>query len=216
MIPLRDDQPTYSFPVVNILIIALNALVFIGWQLKFGLEASVQRAGFLPIEYTEHIPGAWTHVFTSMFMHGGWMHIIGNMWFLWIFGDNIEDICGHFRYLIFYLLCGVAATLAFALISPRSDIPLVGASGAISGVLGAYLLHYPRARVLSLVWLGIFTRLMEIPAWVFLLVWIGFQVFFQVRDSASRGGVAYGAHIGGFIAGMGLIIFFERSPKKRT
>jgi membrane associated rhomboid family serine protease len=219
MIPLRDDQPTERFPIITILLIALNAYVFIGWQLRIGLQHSVNEAGFLPIELTSHTPGGWTHVFTSMFMHGGWMHLIGNMWFLWIFGNNIEDNCGSIRFLMFYLLCGVAATLAFTALDPRSSIPLVGASGAISGVLGAYLLHHPHARVLTLVPLGFFTRLMEIPAWVFLLVWIGFQVVSQLLAASAHGvessGVAYAAHIGGFIAGMGLIVFFERTSRRR-
>ena len=135
----------------------------------------------------------------------------------WIFGKNIEDNCGHFRYLIFYLLCGVAATLAFTAMAPRSEVPLVGASGAISGVLGAYLLHHPNARVLTLVPFGIFTRLMEIPASAFLLVWIGFQIVSQLLAASTRGvegsGVAYAAHIGGFVAGLGLIVFFERTPR---
>ena len=219
MIPLRDDQPTERFPIVTILLIVLNAYVFIGWQLRIGLEHSVDQAGFLPIELTSHEPGGWTHLFTSMFMHGGWMHLIGNMWFLWIFGNNIEDNCGSIRFLIFYLLCGVAATLAFTALDPRSSIPLVGASGAISGVLGAYLLHHPQARVLTLVPLGFFTRLMEIPAWVFLLVWIGLQVVSQLFAARAHGvessGVAYAAHIGGFVAGMGLIVFFERTRRRR-
>src|SRR5258705_9379067 len=201
MIPLRDDPPTERFPIVTILLIALNALVFIGWQLRVGLEHSVDVGGFLPIELTSHTPGGWTHIYTSMFMHGGWMHLIGNMWFLWIFGNNIEDNCGHFRFFAFYILCGAAATLAYTVFAPDSTVPLVGASGAISGVLGAYLLHHPHARVLTLIPFGIFTRLMEIPAWIFLLIWIGFQVVSQLLAASVHGveggGVAYAAHIGG-------------------
>ena len=213
MIPLRDDQPHRTFPFVTLLIIAVNVCVFIGWQLQTGLEQSVSLAGFVPVEFTEHQPGGRTHLLTSMFMHAGWMHLIGNMWFLWIFGNNIEDNCGHFRYLAFYILCGVSATLAYSFFSPDSLIPLVGASGAISGVLGAYLLHHPRARVLTLVPMGFFTQMMEIPAWVFLLVWIGFQIFSQFIAASAHGhggGVAYAAHIGGFVAGLGLIFFFEK------
>jgi len=219
MIPLRDDQQTERFPIVTLLIIILNAYVFVAWQLRIGLQHSVNLSGFLPIELTSHSPGGWTHILTSMFMHGGWMHLIGNMWFLWIFGSNIEDNCGPFRFLIFYLLCGFAATLAFTALDPRSSIPLVGASGAISGVLGAYLLQHPTARVLTLVPLGIFTRLMEIPAWIFLLLWIGLQILSQVALTSAHGvqtsGVAYAAHIGGFISGMGLIVFFERGRRRR-
>ena len=214
MIPLRDDRPLRTFPVITLLIIAANAFVFVGWQLRQGLDESVARAGFLPIELTTHMPGAWPHLFLAMFMHGGWMHLIGNMWFLWIFGSSIEDNCGPIRYLIFYLLCGIASTLAFTAMAPTSNIPLVGASGAISGVLGAYLLHHPRARVLALIPLGPIMRLMEVRAWFFLLVWIGLQIFYQYVTTAAHhretSGVAYVAHIGGFIAGMGLIVFFEK------
>jgi membrane associated rhomboid family serine protease len=214
MLPLRDDQPTRSFPFITLLLIAANVLVFAGWQLRVGLEDSVAMAGFLPEELTTRSSTTWYYVFTSMFMHGGWMHLLGNMWFLWIFGKNVEDNCGFFRYLLFYLLCGVAATLAFTIVDPHSKIPLVGASGAISGILGAYLLHHPRARVLTLVPIGPIIRLMEIPAWMFFLIWIGFQVLSQVLASRAHGvatsGVAYAAHIGGFIAGMFLIVFFEK------
>ena len=219
MIPLRDDQPTRTFPVVTLLIIAVNAYVFIAWQRRIGVEESVDRAGFLPIEFTSHVAGGWVHVFTSMFMHGGWMHLIGNMWFLWIFGSNVEDNCGPFRYLIFYLLCGVAATLAFTMLDPRAEIPLVGASGAISGVLGAYLVQHPNARVVTLIPIFVFFRIIVVRAWFFLLVWIGLQVLSQLVAVRAHGvessGVAYAAHIGGFIAGMGLIVFFEKGRRRR-
>jgi membrane associated rhomboid family serine protease len=219
MIPLRDDQQSRTFPAVTLLLIAVNAYVFAFWQIPMGVNVSVDRAGFLPIELTSHAQGGWTHLFTAMFMHGGWMHLIGNMWFLWVFGRGVEDSCGHIRYLLFYLLCGVAATLAFTALAPNSEIPLVGASGAISGVLGAYLLHFPRARVLTIVPIvGVFIRLMQLPAWMFLLFWIALQIFFQYAALNAHGvhtsGVAYAAHIGGFIAGMGLIVFFEKSPTR--
>jgi membrane associated rhomboid family serine protease len=215
MIPLYDDQPTRSFPFANLLLILINAYVFVGWQQQVGVDQSVALAGFLPSEYGQGTPGSMTHVITSMFMHGGWMHLIGNMWFLWIFGKAVENACGFFRYLAFYILSGAAATWAYALFSPETSIPLVGASGAISGVLGAYFLRNPSARITTLIPFGIFTRIMAVPAWFFLLVWIGFQVISQIATSSaeghSHGGVAYLAHIGGFIAGMGLIFFFERS-----
>lgn len=218
MFPLRDDQNNRTFPVMTLVIIAVNVYVFFT-QLRFGLDESVAQAGFYPLDLTSHQAGGWTHLFTAMFMHGGWMHLLGNMWFLWVFGHSVEEDCGPIRYLMFYLLCGVAATLAFTALAPESTVPLVGASGAISGVLGAYLLHRPGARVLSVVPLGPFIRLMEVPAWLFLLVWIGFQVFSQLAELKIRGeqssGVAYAAHIGGFIAGMGLIVFFERSTARR-
>jgi len=214
MLPLRDDQSTRSFPIITLLLILANVAVFAGWQLRVGLEDSVAMAGFLPEELTTKSSTTWYYVFTSMFMHGGWMHLIGNMWFLWIFGRNVEDNCGPIRYLLFYLLCGVVATLSFTIVDPHSKIPLVGASGAISGILGAYLLHHPRARVLTLVPLGPFIRLMEIPAWMFFLVWIGLQIASQILASHTHGvqtsGVAYAAHIGGFIAGMFFIVLFEK------
>ena len=216
MIPLSDDQPTRRFPLVTVAIIVVNVLVFTGWQLRVGMEDAVGIGGFVPAMFSGHEPGAWTRLVTSLFMHGGWMHLIGNMWFLWIFGDNVEDACGGVRFLAFYLLCGVAATLAHTWGAPDSVMPLVGASGAISGVLGAYLLKHPRANVRTLIPLGFFTRIIDLPAWIFLLIWMGMQVFFQAMSGArGGGGVAYLAHIGGFVAGMGLIVFFEQKPTER-
>ncbi len=221
MIPLYDDQPARRPPIITIALIALNVLVFIGWQKASGsggVDRTVLLAGFVPEDLARHQPGAMTHLFTSMFMHGGWMHLIGNMWFLWIFGNNVEDVCGHFRFLCFYILCGAAATLLYTMASPHSEIPLVGASGAISGVLGAYLLKYPRAMVRSLVPLGIFTRIIDIPAFVFLLIWIGMQLYMHAasRYGGETGGVAYMAHIGGFIAGIVLVwIFQDEAPKRQ-
>ena len=215
MIPLSDDQPTRRFPIVTIAIIVVNALVFIGWQLRVGMEDSLGSGAFIPAMLSAHEPGAMTRLITSLFMHGGWMHLIGNMWFLWIFGDNVEDACGPVRFLAFYLLCGVAATLAHAWPAPDSTMPLVGASGAISGVLGAYLLKHPGANVRTLIPLGFFTRIIDLPAWVFLLIWMGLQVLMQAGSRAGHGGgVAYLAHIGGFVAGLGLIVFFERGPAR--
>ena len=211
MIPLYDDQPSLRFPFATLLLIAVNVFVFAFWQLHVGLDESVDYAGFVPTEFVHRVPGATTHIFTSMFMHGGWMHLIGNMWFFWVFGKNIEDICGPLRYICFYLLCGVAATFLYAVAAPNSHVPLVGASGAISGVLGAFLLKFPRSNVRTLVPLGIFTTVRDIPAWVFLLLWIGMQIFFSAnsRHSENAGGVAYMAHIGGFIAGFPLIFIFQ-------
>ncbi len=219
MIPLRDDHQSRSFPVVTLLLILVNAYVFIHWQLATGLEETVTQAGFLPIELTSHVRGGWTHLFTGMFMHGGWMHLIGNMWFLWVFGRGVEENCGHGRYLIFYLLCGVAASLAFAALAPKSDIPLVGASGAISGVLGGYLLQHPKARVLSVIPIFGFIRIAQIPAWFFLLYWIGIQIVSQLlatqREGVETSGVAYAAHIGGFLAGLLFIGLFQRGADDR-
>ena len=216
MIPLSDDQKTRRFPVITIAIIVVNALVFIGWQQRVGMAEALQSGAFVPAMFSHHEPGAVTRLITSLFMHGGWMHLIGNMWFLWIFGDNVEEACGSVRFLAFYLLCGVSATLAHAWPAPDSLMPLVGASGAISGVLGAYLLHHPRATVRTLIPLGFFTRIIDLPAWVFLLIWMGLQVLMQAGTRAGHGGggVAYLAHIGGFVAGLGLIVFFEKSPER--
>ena len=143
MIPLYDHNPSHRTPVLTIAIIALNVLVYFGWQVRVGLEQSVVIGAFVPAELTARIPGATTHMVTSMFMHGGLMHLIGNMWFLWIFGDNVENATGHVRFLSFYLLTGVIATLAYSYWQPISEVPLVGASGAISGVLGGYLVKHP-------------------------------------------------------------------------
>src|SRR3954447_20913027 len=179
MIPLYDDQPAIRPPIVTLLIIAINILVFAGWQLRIGLENSVDAGALVPAALTHHEGGSVTRLVTAMFMHGGWMHLIGNMWFLWIFGNNIEDACGHFKFLAFYVAAGVAATLAHVFVSPESFRPLVGASGAISGVLGAYLLKHPKAMVRTLVPLGFFTRIVDLPAFLFLLIWIGLQVISQ-------------------------------------
>ena len=155
----------------------------------------------------------WLTLFTAMFMHGGWLHIIGNMWFLWIFGNNIEDVCGRIRFVVFYVLCGVLATVAHIVTGPSSVVPTIGASGAISGVLGAYILLFPHARVLSLIRLGYFFLAEEIPAWIFLGVWILLQFLNGIPSlhNPAAAGVAWFAHIGGFIAGMALIYLFRRA-----
>jgi len=215
MLPLYDDQPTKRFPFVTILVILANALVFVGWQLQIGIQQSVDIGGLIPVEFA-HAPYTWSlmHMVSAMFMHAGWMHLVGNMWFLWIFGNNIEDAMGSIRFVAFYLVCGVIAALAHVLISPDSETPMIGASGAVSGVLGAYLVLHPAARITTFVPLGVFMRLMEIPAWVFLAVWIGVQILSQAASGAAGqhtgGGVAYLAHIGGFFAGMILIFFFKK------
>ncbi|MEE9356325.1 MAG: rhomboid family intramembrane serine protease [Methylococcaceae bacterium] len=152
---------------------------------------------------------AWTSMFTSMFMHGSWMHLISNMLYLWIFGNNVEDAMGHKRFLVFYLLCGLAAVFAQAMPDAQSMIPMIGASGAISGVLGAYLLLYPQAKVLVVIPLGIFLQTFRIPALYVLIFWFGLQLFSSWSSGQQGGGVAFGAHIGGFLAGMALIPFFR-------
>ncbi len=214
MIPLRDENPHRTFPVVNYALIALNVLGFL-WELSLGpnLDQQIMRVSFIPARFW--LPGAWAadllSIVISMFLHGSVMHIGSNMLYLWIFGDNIEDRLGHGRYLIFYLLCGFGATLAHAIFSPASRLPAIGASGAIAGVLGAYLLLWPHARVLTLIPIFFFITIRELPAVLILGLWFVLQFFsgigsLGVPDAQNMGGVAYFAHIGGFVCGM-LLIF---------
>lgn len=205
MIPISDTQPSYSKPFVTIGIIAVNVLVFF-YQISldaYSLNHFITEYAVIParLDYLDLV--------TSTFLHGGWMHIIGNMWFLWIYGDNVEDVLGHGQFLMFYLLCGIAAALLQIAVMPSSRIPNVGASGAIAGVMGAYLLKFPHAKVRTLVILFVFITMTEIPAWIILIYWFVIQIFSGIGSigefSAARGGVAWFAHIGGFIAGMILI-----------
>jgi membrane associated rhomboid family serine protease len=199
MLPLSDENPTRRFPVVTVLLIVANLAVFFAWQMQTGLPRSVVLAGLTPTELQPvSLPGVG-HLFTSMFMHGGIAHLLGNMWFLWVFGDNVEDEIGRIKFVIFYLLCGVAGAVAHVALNAQSTIPMVGASGAISGVLGGYLVLHPRARVNMLVWF----RSVQVPAWCYLLIWMGLQVLALSQASRIAAmGIAYWAHIGGFIAGM--------------
>ncbi len=219
MFPLHDDNPTDLKPVVTVILIAACVLMFL-WQLGLDQRSEVEAIyglgmipavlfdiGELPPELVL-VPAEATLV-TSMFLHGGWMHLIGNMLYLWIFGNNIEDAMGHGRFVLFYLLCGVAAALAQALVNPGSEIPMIGASGAVSGILGAYLLLYPRARVLVLVFLGFFATTWRLPALWVLGFWFVFQAF-NAAIAPDGPGVAWLAHIGGFVAGMILIPFLRR------
>lgn len=215
MIPLKDDNPTRTFPFVTILIIIINIFIYV-YQLTLGARAEglfVLRAGAIPYEITHFLdiyPKAILlpplTLFTAMFVHGGFLHVAGNMLYLWIFGDNIEDRLGHFRFIVFYLLGGLIASLAHIIMLPNSTIPMIGASGAIAGVLGAYFLLYPRAHVLTLVFFFFFIDTVRIPALVFLGLWF----VFQVLSSGAGGGIAWYAHIGGFIGGAGLVKLFER------
>jgi membrane associated rhomboid family serine protease len=209
LIPFKDDNPTRTIPFVTIAIILLNVVVFF-YEIFYpgGMDALVLNYGAIPRDLlTLHgmqPVGAFATVFTSMFMHGGLLHIGGNMLYLWIFGDNIEDALGHFRYIAFYLLAGLVAAYSNALADPRSVAPMIGASGAISGVLGAYLLLYPRARVNTLIFLGIFIQVVKLPA----LIVIGFWAIIQLASgllmsgSAGQGGIAWFAHVGGFVFGL--------------
>ena len=212
MIPLYDDQPGRTFPIITILLILGNVAVFAFWQLGVGLEKSVALAALTPAELAQHSPTAVRDLFSSMFMHGSWLHLIGNMWFLWIFGNNVEDATGPIRFIVFYLLCGVLATLAHVGAEPQSLIPIVGASGAVSGVLGAYLVKHPTAYVRTAIPIGFIIRIADVPAFIFLLIWIGLQIFSQAVSGVpgERGGVAYLAHIAGFFAGVLLIFLFQR------
>ena len=216
MIPLRDENPTRTFAFVTVGIIALNVVVF--WHelsLPEGARAEAFFGSFalIPAHLTRmRSPEAYRSIFTSMFLHGGWLHLIGNMWFLWLFGNNIEDSVGHFKFVIFYLLCGVAAATAQVAISPDSTVPMIGASGAISGVLGAYLVLFPRARVLTLVPIWIFLQFIHVPAVIFLILWFAIQFLSGLATSqlTVNGGVAFWAHVGGFVAGLVLILPFKK------
>ena len=232
MFPYKDENPTELFPYVTIGIIALNVLAWLfleGMGSAGPLAHAVCRYGLIPGELLRTVPVGtrvplapgvscvlgrpdYLSVLTSMFTHGGWLHIIGNMWFFWVFGNNIEDAMGHGRFIVFYLLCGVVAAGAQVLMAPQSAVPMVGASGAISGVLGAYLLLYPRVRVHVLVFLGFFVTTIVVPAYLMLGYWALLQVLGGLPSLGGRdvGGVAFFAHIGGFLAGLLLIRLFMR------
>lgn len=222
MIPLRDDNPTILRPIVTVALIVLNGAVFF-YELSLGpeeLRGLFYRAGIVPAALVyDQVPGAGgpPTVITSMFLHGGWMHLIGNMLYLWIFGNNIEDSMGHVRFVLFYTLAGLVAAAAHIVVNPLSQVPTIGASGAVSGVLGAYLILFPHARILTLIPLGWFWRVIYLPAWVLLFFWIALQLLNQALDSTNPvgGGVAYAAHIGGFAAGVVFIPFF-RKYRRRT
>jgi membrane associated rhomboid family serine protease len=212
MIPLRDTQPSYSRPVITFLIIAVNVLVFL-YEVSldpFSRNHLLMQFGTVPDRFV------WSTLLTSMFMHSGWMHLIGNMWFLWIYGDNIEDVLGRGKYLLFYLLCGIIAGLVHVWANPLSRVPAMGASGAIAGVMGAYLVKFPHSRIVTLIPIFVFFTTVEIPAYLILLYWMFLQVFSGVGSIGyshlSRGGVAWFAHIGGFLAGL-LLIYLLR-PKE--
>ena len=221
MFPISDDNPTRITPVVTWTLIGLCVVVFI-WQFSLGTREGHLAAlsyGMIPArvfglarlpEDLAHIPPFLT-VVTSMFMHGGWLHLGGNMLYLWIFGDNVEESMGHGRYLVFYLLCGVAAALTQGLLAPGSKIPMVGASGAISGVLGAYLLLHPFATVRVLLILIVFIALIHVPALLVLGFWFAGQLFSAAATPAGQPGVAFWAHVGGFVAGMALVPFFKQA-----
>jgi membrane associated rhomboid family serine protease len=232
MFPYRDENETQRTAIVTGLLIALNAAAWLllqGAGSTLALARSVCELGLIPGELTLSLPAGTrfpmgenlacatdpgrqvSHIFTSMFMHGSWMHILGNMWFLWIFGNNIEDSMGRLRFIVFYLLSGLAAAMAQVIADPSSAIPMVGASGAISGVMGGYLVLFPKVRVYAMVPLGFFLTSVALPAWVMLGYWFLIQIVSGLLSSTETGGVAFWAHIGGFVAGVALIKPFVRA-----
>ncbi len=215
MIPLRDINPRHRFPIVTVLLILANVIVFVIELLmpsEEALNALILTWGLTPARLGSFDPMACITIVTSMFLHSGFMHIGGNMLYLWIFGDNIESALGSARFLLFYALCGMGAALGQFLADTGSEIPMIGASGAISGVLGAYLVLYPRAEVEALVILGIFARLVRLPAAIVLGMWIVLQLFSGLASlgAEASGGVAFFAHIGGFAAGVLLVLILRR------
>jgi membrane associated rhomboid family serine protease len=234
--PYHDENQTQRTPYVTMALIAMSTLAWLvaqGAGSELALAQSVCNLGLIPGELTQSIPVGtqfpmgermacltdpgpqYSHIFTSMFLHGSWMHLLGNMWFLWLFGNNIEDSMTRPRYLAFYLLSGIGAALAQVFADPTSEVPMVGASGAISGVMGAYLVLFPRVRVYTMVPLGFFLHRMALPAWVMLIYWMFLQFAGGITSIASEqgGGVAFWAHIGGFVAGVVLVKIFERRDR---
>lgn len=215
MLPLRDSEPTQSTPVVTLGLIAVNLLVFL-YELSlddYSLHHLLRLWGMVPGDF-EPIT-----LFTSMFLHGGWMHVLGNVWFLWVFGDNIEDILGHERFVLFYLGCGVMAGLTHMVFNPGSMMPAIGASGAISGVMGAYLVRFPRSRVHTVVFFLILFTTIEVPAVLMIGYWFLVQLLSGFGQLAmvgpEQGGTAWFAHIGGFLAGMFWIRHIPQRPRWR-
>jgi membrane associated rhomboid family serine protease len=213
MIPLRDIIPSRTTPIVTIALIVTNVLVFL-YELSLGrgVDDFTLYFGLVPAAFS------WVAVFTSMFLHGGLFHVAGNMLYLWIFGDNVEDRMGHGRFLVFYLLCGIAAALAQTIAAPDSVVPMVGASGAIAGVMGAYFVLYPKSRIVTLIPLFFFFQIVEVPAIFFLGIWFLMQFLSGVGSivSAAQGGVAFWAHVAGFLAGLSGVIVFRRPERERV
>lgn len=216
MIPLRSSQRTYSAPSVTIALIAVNLLVFL-YEVslpEYQLNRFIRLYGIVPEYFRPSM------VLTSMFLHGGWMHVLGNMWFLWVFGKGIEDLLGHVRFLIFYLACGVAAAFIHTMANFYSPVPTIGASGAIAGVMGAYLIKFPRTHIVTLIFIFIFFTTVDIPAAFLLIYWFLIQFFSGVgsvgESQVSHGDVAWFAHVGGFLAGMALVKILpvrQRTPR---
>jgi membrane associated rhomboid family serine protease len=218
--PLKDENPTKSFPYMTVLLIAINCFIFFA-KLAMGRQSYYLVAGYgvIPFEITHAVDidpkvpfGPYITLVTSLFLHGSFWHLLGNMWFLWIFGNNIEDIEGHFRFLIFYLLGGVAASFLQIAVDPSSTVPTIGASGAVSAVLGAYMLKFPGARIKTLLFIFIFITVINVPAIAFIGIWFFIQLISSVGRTGA--GVAWFAHIGGFVFGLITVKLFEK--KKRS
>lgn len=227
MIPLKDTIPSERFPIVSIFLIIVNTLIFL-FEVSLGSELNkfITIWGMIPKRYFYLTQNEWLSFperfypfFSSMFLHGGWMHLIGNMWFLWIFGDNVEDRLGRKKFLLFYIVCGLVAGFTHAYTNPNSTIPTVGASGALAGVMGAYFILYPQSRILTLIPI-FFVYLTEIRAVYFLAFWFVYQFLYGMVDLAMRthavAGVAWWAHIGGFMVGAILTFIFFRRPRYRS
>jgi membrane associated rhomboid family serine protease len=220
MLPLWDEIPTRKVPIITIILVLINCLVYY-YQFFIVIDHNIfiYAYGLIPFEITKGVdlfpPGPspiYYTIFSSMFMHGSFIHLFGNMLYLWIFGNNVEDYLGKFRYIIFYVLSGVFAALGQVMVSSNSQVPMIGASGAVAGVLGAYFILFPRARITTLIFFGFFIRLIKLPALFVLGLWIIFQLFYGLSDLSSSGGVtgvAWFAHIGGFVGGIILIKLFN-------
>ncbi len=224
MIPIRDINPVRTKPLVLYVIIGINVAVWF-YQVQLSavgggdaMQAFVLRFGVVPKAFVTGSLGSLVTPVTSMFMHGGWLHIIGNMWFLWVFGDNVEDKLGPRRFLLFYVLSGVIAALAQVVINPESNIPMVGASGAVSGILAAYVMLFPRAKVVTLIPIFFFLHFARIPAAFFIFIWFGMQLLNAsaslVTIGEDTGGTAFFAHVGGFVGGLAMVWWFLRDSRK--
>jgi membrane associated rhomboid family serine protease len=224
MIPLKDNIPSYSPPVITVSLISINCLIYLLLlSLGEGYQLALIKWGTIPYEVTHGVEltpdlafSIPLSLFSSMFLHGGFLHLAGNMLYLWIFGDNVEDQLGHLKFFVFYILCGLAASLLHIVTAPNSQIPMVGASGAIAGVLGAYMIRFPRARILTLIFFGFFIRIVAIPALFVLGFWFILQLLYALPSIGSTsGGVAFFAHVGGFLVGIPLFKILTGFSKKR-
>jgi membrane associated rhomboid family serine protease len=220
MLPLYDTVRSHKFPLINLVLIVSNILaLFYEQQLSTNqLERFIFTWGVVPAHLMSNPSAAWITIFTAMFLHGSWVHLLGNMWFLYIFGDNVEARLGGVRYLIFYLLSGVAAVFLQTYLMPTSQEPMIGASGAIAGVLGAYLVSFPRSRIASLVPILFIFTIVEVPAVIFLIFWFIIQIYsgLFMMQGANVSSIAWWAHIGGFVFGVVMVVFFARRPVYRN